>query len=87
MDDRTTPPHSPEEREKSQADTRSTLGDRLRHEASLAREDYLYELIRLGRTNDENDHQDLEMARLQYLRLLEAASWADGPDEDHLGFF
>lgn len=68
----------------SQADPPIILGDRLRLEASLALEDYLNDLIQLGRTNDQNNHEDMERVRLQYLRLLEAAQWADGPDEEHI---
>ena len=75
------PPWLPrKEQEMGKSDPAITLGDRLRHEASLALEDYLEDLIRLGRTNDESDHQGLERVRLQYFRLLEAAHWADNPD-------
>ena len=86
MDDQITPCLPREEREKSQADRPSTLGDRLRLEASLAKEDYLNDLIQLGRTNDQSDHESMERVRLQYLRLHEAALWANGLDEEPLEY-
>jgi hypothetical protein len=43
----------------------------------LALDDYLIGLRWSGRTDNAANHRDLERARLQYLRLLEGAEWAE----------
>lgn len=53
------------------------LPERLREEARLALVRYLKGLLKTGRTDDPEYFESMEQMRLQYLRLEEAARWAE----------